>query len=91
MLSVDDGLNILRMDPDADTEIIVEGLLQAIPSYIETTTGMSIEEQEDCTLCDTVSGFLLRLWFFPDGSDSEKLQRVVDNLLKTISAMKKRG
>ena len=91
MMNVDDGLNILRMDPDADTEIIVEGLLQAIPSYIETTTGMSIKEQEDCALCDTVSGFLLRLWFFPDGSDSEKLQRVVDNLLKTISAMKKRG
>ena len=91
MLSVDDGLNILRMDPDADTEIIVEGLLKAIPPYIETTTGMSVEDQKDCALCDTVSGFLLRLWFFPDGSDSEKLQCVVDNLLKTISAMKKRG
>lgn len=91
MLDIGDGLNILRMDPDEDTEMIVEGLLKAIPSYIETTTGMSIEEQENCALCDTVSGFLLRLWFFPDGSDSEKLQRVVDNLLKTISAMKKRG
>lgn len=91
MMNVDDGLNILRTDPDEDTEMIVEGLLKAIPPYIETTTGMSIEEQETCALCDTVSGFLLRLWFFPDGSDSEKLQRVVDNLLKTISAMKKRG
>ena len=91
MLDIDDGLHILRMDPDTDTEMIVEGLLKAIPPYIETTTGMSIEEQEDCALCDTVSGFLLRLWFFPDGADSEKLQRVVDNLLKTISAMKKRG
>lgn len=91
MLSVDDGLNILRMDHDEDTEMIVNGLLKAIPSYIETTTGMSVEEQEDCALCDTVSGFLLRLWFFPDGSDSEKLQRVVDSLLKTITAMKKRG
>ena len=91
MLNVDDGLNILRMDHDEDTEMIVNGLLKAIPSYIETTTGMSVEEQEDCALCDTVSGFLLRLWFFPDGSDSEKLQRVVDSLLKTITAMKKRG
>lgn len=44
MLDIDDGLNILRMDPDTDTEMIVEGLLKAIPPYIETTTGMSIEE-----------------------------------------------
>ena len=42
MMNVDDGLNILRTDPDEDTEMIVEGLLKAIPPYIETTTGMSI-------------------------------------------------
>ena len=90
MMDVSEGLQILRMDPEEETEMIISGLLAAIPPYIETTTGMSIEEQEDCALCDTVSGFLLRLWFFPDGSDSEKLQRIVDSLLKTITAMKKR-
>lgn len=87
MLTLEDGRRVLRQDPEPETDLIITDLLAAVPAYIETTTGLSVEAQKDCALCDTAGTFLLRLWFFPDGADSEKLQRVVDNLLKTISAM----
>ena len=53
--------------------------------YIEVTTGMSAEQQETEPLVETVSGFILTLWYFSDHSDDIKLQRTIDNLLKCIT------
>lgn len=87
-MTVTEAMNTLRLDADdAETEMIVQGLLDAVPGYIETTTGMSESQQEEVPLCGTVTGFLLRLWYYPESVDSEKLQTVVDNLLKSISAL----
>ena len=46
---------------------------------------MSIEQQETEPLVDTVSGFLLTLWYYSDHTDDVKLQRTIDNLLKCIT------
>lgn len=87
-MTVTEAMNTLRLDADdAETEMIVQGLLDAVPGYIKTTTGMSESQQEEVPLCGTVTGFLLRLWYYPESVDSEKLQTVVDNLLKSISAL----
>ena len=46
---------------------------------------MSAEQQETEPLVETVSGFILTLWYFSDHSDDIKLQRTIDNLLKCIT------
>ena len=58
MLNLTDALNVLRLDSGAN-DALVGSLLNAIPGYIEVTTGMSIEQQEIEPLVDTVSGFFL--------------------------------
>lgn len=83
------AMRTLRLDEDPDTMQIVNELLEAVPGYIASTTGMSVEQQKICPLCDTVTGFLLRLWYYPERTDSDKLQRVADSLLKVISTMVK--
>lgn len=84
MLNLTDALNVLRLDSGAN-DALVDSLLDAIPGYIEVTTGMSIEQQETEPLVDTVSGFLLTLWYYSDHTDDVKLQRTIDNLLKCIT------
>lgn len=84
MLNLTDALNVLRLDSGAN-DALVGSLLDAIPRYIEVTTGMSIEQQEIEPLVDTVSGFLLTLWYYSDHTDDVKLQRTIDNLLKCIT------
>ena len=84
MLNLTDALNVLRLDSGAN-DALVSSLLNAIPGYIEVTTGMSTEQQETEPLVDTVSGFLLTLWYYSDHTDDVKLQRTIDNLLKCIT------
>lgn len=88
-MDLESAMRTLRLDADPETEQIISELLAAVPGYIESTTGMSTEEQKGCPLCNTVTGFLLRLWYYPEQADSEKLQRVSDSLLKTITTMVK--
>ena len=84
MLSLAQACNILHVDEGNNDELIVS-LIAAIPDYIEVTTGMSIAQQEEEPLVETVSGFILTLWYFSDHSDGIKLQRTIDNLLKCIT------
>lgn len=46
---------------------------------------MGYTQQQVEPLVDTVSGFLLTLWYYGDHSDTDKLQRVIDSLLKAIT------
>lgn len=76
--------NILRVD-GGDNDALVNSLLAALPDYIEVSTGMTATQQLTEPLVDTVSGFLITLWYYGDHSDTEKLQRVIDSLLKAIT------
>ena len=44
MLTIEQAREILRLDT-ADNDAIIEGLLSAIPDYIELTTGVTAEQQ----------------------------------------------
>ena len=90
MVTLEQALDWLRMPPDFGSGDIVEGLLQAIPDYIDITTGMSVEQQKDEPLVDTVTKFLLMLWYDAQQPDAAQLQRTIDNLLKTLT-VKARG
>lgn len=89
MLTLEQACNILRVDVGNNDELI-QSLIGAVPDYIEVTTGMSKEQQEGEPLVNTVSGFLLTLWYYADHADDVKLQRTIDNLLKCITLKARR-
>lgn len=84
MLTVEQARDVLRLDT-ADNDAIIEGLLSAIPDYIELTTGVTAEQQEEQPLADTAGKFILMLWYNAERADAEKLQRTIDSLLKTLA------
>ena len=75
---------VLRVD-GSDNDAIILSLVQAIPSYIETVTGMKEADQDNEPLVATVSGFIVRLWYYADHAEDVKLQRTIDSLLKCIT------
>ena len=89
MFSVSDAKDILRVDGD-DNDSFINSLVESLPGYIEVTTGMSADQQENEPLVHTVSGFLVTLWYYADHTDDAKLQRTIDNLLKCITLKAKR-
>ena len=49
MLTVEQAREILRLDT-ADNDAIIEGLLSAIPDYIELTTGVTAKQELNAEL-----------------------------------------
>ncbi|MBR1729561.1 MAG: hypothetical protein IJ728_14605 [Selenomonadaceae bacterium] len=83
-MTLEEGLNVLHLDAGINDEL-VQSLLNAIPNYIEVTTGMDIEQQAEEPMIKIVSGFLLQLWYFSDKADDVSLNRTIDSLLKAIT------
>jgi hypothetical protein len=88
MLTIAEAREYLRID-GTDNDLIISSLLEAIPGYIETTTGMTPEQQDIEPLANTVSKFILQLWYNAEQTDSFKLERTIDSLLKAITVMAK--
>ena len=82
-MTLTEACNILHVDAGNNDQLI-RSLIDAIPGYIETATGYPEESQDNEPLCQTVSGFLLTLWYYSDHADDIKLQRTIDNLLKCL-------
>ena len=83
-MTLQEAKNVLRIDTN-DNDDLVQSLCDALPDYIEVTTGMTAEQQATEPLVQTVSGFLVTLWYYSDHADDVKLQRTIDNLLKCIT------
>lgn len=86
ILSLEEARETLRLD-GTDNDLIIVPLLDAIPQYIELTTGISAEDAKEIPLAKTAAKFLLQLWYNAEQADSDKLQRTIDSLLKTLSLM----
>lgn len=84
MLTMEQARQILRVDEGPNDDLI-QALVNAIPSYIETTTGLAEADQDNEPMVYTVSGLLLQLWYFSEHSDVEKLNRCINSLLFAIS------
>lgn len=83
-MTLTDAFNVLHID-QGDNDELVEALITAIPDYIETTTGLAKEHQDNEPLVETVSGFILTQWYFADHADDQSLTRTINSLLKVIS------
>ena len=84
MITLEIAREWLRIDGTAN-DAIISGLLNAAPAYIEMATGATQLEQETLPLADTVTKFLLTLWYNAEQSEAERLQRTIDNLLKALT------
>jgi len=84
MVTLEKAREWLRID-GTDNDEIIKGLMAAVPGYIEVTTGMTPKQQKCEALADTVAKFLLLLWYNAEQSEAERLQRVIDSLLKVLT------
>lgn len=84
LITTQEARDWLRLD-NSDNDVNIEGLIESAEEYITLTTGMSADMQELSPLAKTACKFLLSLWYDPEQTDSDKLQRSIDNLLKALS------
>lgn len=85
-MTLSDACNVLHVNA-GDNDELITSLLAALPSYIEVTTGITEATQEAIAipLVETVSGFLLTLWYYADHSDDQALTRTINSLLKALT------
>ena len=83
-MTLNEALEVLHVDQGNNDELI-ESLIEALPGYIEVSTGMSEEQQETEPLVRVVSGFLLTQWYYSDHADDQSLTRTINSLLKAIT------
>lgn len=84
MLSLQAAKDVLRVD-NTENDALILSLCEALPDYIELTTGMTKQNQISEPLVDTVGGFIITLWYYSDHADDVKLNRTIDALLKAIT------
>ena len=84
MITLTEACKILHVDQGVN-DAMISDLCGAVPTYIETTTGLKVADQSAEPLCDVVSGFLLTQWYYADHADDQALSRVIGALLKAIS------
>ena len=83
MFTTDEARDILRVD-GADNDAQITALVEAIPAYLEITAGYKTTG-EYSPLAKTAARFILQLWYFGESADTDKLQRVIDSLLKALA------
>lgn len=84
MLTIETAREWLRLD-NSDNDDVISGLIDSAVEYITLTTGLSRTDQANSTLAETAQKFLLTLWYDPQTAETDRLQRVIDNLLKAIT------
>ena len=88
IFTMEEAREILRID-GSDNDGIIAALLSAIPPYLEATTGYKAAGDYS-PLAQTAGRFLLWLWYYGENADTDKTQRVIDSLLKALSAERAR-
>lgn len=83
MLTLEEAKEFLRVDGE-DNDLIITSILEGIPSFIELSTGINEEVQLKEPMVKQVTKFILSLWYHAEQSDSDKIQKVIDSLLKAI-------
>ncbi len=84
MYTVEEARDILRID-GTDNDAQIEALVSALPGYLYETTGYRTAG-EYSPVALTAGRFLLWQWYYGENADTDKLQRVIDCLLKALSA-----
>ena len=83
-MTLSEACNVLHVN-EGDNDALIESLIAALPDYIELTTGLLPIHQDEEPLVETLSGFLLTLWYYADHSDDQALTRTIDALTKALT------
>lgn len=87
LLTIQEAREILRLD-GPDNDIIIQPLLEAIPDFLETTTGRRWDTEPINSLAKTTAGFILQYWYYgPQGDHADRLKKTIDSLLGTLTAI----
>jgi len=87
ILDIGEALDALRLDNTADNLDIVYNLLDAVPGYLAHTVGLAPPYSP---LAKTAAKFILQQWYYGESADADKYQRIIDSLLKALSAERKK-
>lgn len=83
-MTLSEACNVLHVDA-GNNDVLISALVDALPSYIETTTGLSEDLQDEEPLVDVVGGLILTQWYYSDHADDQSLTRTINALLKALS------
>ena len=83
-MTLSEACNLLHVN-EGDNDELIESLVDALPDYIELTTGLKTNDQSGEPLVDVVGGFLLTQWYYADHADDQALTRTIDALLKALT------
>ena len=89
IFDLNEARDILRVD-GSDNDEIIAPLIEAIGPYLQATTGYVPAAGVYSPVARTAGKFLLQLWYYGENSVTDKLQRVIDCLLKALSAERQR-
>lgn len=86
ILTIQEGRDILRLD-GPDNDAIITPIIVAIPDFLYQTTGYRKRQRGQFSpVSRTAARFILQLWYYGENADTVKLERVIDCLLKALSA-----
>ena len=86
ILTIEEARDVLRLD-GPDNDAVITPLIEAIPSYLYETTGYQRRSRgKSSPVARTAARFILQQWYFGEIADTDKIQRVIDCLLKALSA-----
>lgn len=87
LITIDEARDTLRLD-GMENDYIIASYLESIPSYLEASTGKDWSADDPVhPLAQTVTKFILQLWYNPQGPDSVRLKQAIDGLLTTLTAI----
>ena len=86
ILTIEEAREALRID-GADNDIIITPLLEAIPAYLEVSTGKAWDDPTPSPLAKTAAKFILQLWYFPQSDEAKGLERAITGLLVALTAL----
>ena len=84
IFSLNEANEILHLD-GGDNDAQVMALIEALPPYLYHTTGYQATG-EYSPVAKTAARFILWQWYYGENADTDKVQRVIDCLLKALSA-----
>jgi len=85
IFTVDEARDILRVD-GTDNDGQIAALIEALPDYLRETTGYVSTGEAFSPVARTAARFILWQWYYGENADTDKVQRVIDCLLKALSA-----
>ena len=84
IFSLNEANEILHLD-GGDNDAQVMALIEALPPYLYHTTGYQATG-EYSPVAKTAARFILWQWYYGENADTDKVQQVIDCLLKALSA-----